>query len=49
MNEMVSVIEWETKRRSRGQSMESSDWEPVNPTWLTLTKGGKITFEVNLL
>ena len=47
MNEMVSVIEWETKEDHEA-SMESPDWDPVNPTWMALTKGGKITFEVNL-
>lgn len=47
MNEMVSVIEWETKE-DHEVSMESPDWDPVNPTWMALTKGGKITFEVNL-
>ena len=47
MNEMVSVIEWETKE-DHETSMESPDWDPVNPTWIALTKGGKITFEVNL-
>jgi len=47
MNEIVSVIEWETKKDHEA-SMESPDWYPVNPTWILLTKGGKITFEVNL-
>jgi len=47
MNEMVSVIQWESKE-DHDASMESSDWDPVNPTWIALTKGGKITFEVNL-
>jgi len=47
MNEMVSVIEWET-REDHETSMYSPDWNPVNPTWMALTQGGKITFEVNL-
>jgi len=47
MNEMVSIIEWETKQ-DHERSMESSDWDSVNPTWVALTKGAKITFEVNL-
>ncbi|MEM7008444.1 MAG: hypothetical protein AAF462_04845 [Thermodesulfobacteriota bacterium] len=47
MNEMVSVIEWESKEDHEA-SMESTDWDPVNPTWMALTKGGKITFEVSL-
>ena len=47
MNEMVSVIEWETKE-DHETSMESPDWDPVNSTWIALTQGGKITFEVNL-
>ena len=47
MNEMVSVIQWETKE-DHERSMESSDWDSVNPTWIALTKGAKITFEVNL-
>ena len=47
MNEMVSVIQWETKEDHEA-SMESPDWDSVNPTWIALTKGGKITFEVNL-
>ncbi len=47
MNEMVSVIEWKTKEDHEA-SMDSPDWDPVNPTWMALTKGGKITFEVNL-
>ena len=47
MNEMVSVIEWKTKEDHEA-SMESPDWDPVNPTWIVLTQGGKITFEVNL-
>lgn len=47
MNEMVSIIEWDTKE-DHERSMESSDWDSVNPTWMALTKGAKITFEVNL-
>jgi heme-degrading monooxygenase HmoA len=47
MNEMVSIIEWETKE-DHEKSMESPDWDTVNPTWVALTKGAKITFEVNL-
>ncbi|MEX0999103.1 MAG: hypothetical protein WD000_03990 [Thermodesulfobacteriota bacterium] len=47
MNEMVSIIEWETKE-DHEKSMESPDWDTVNPTWIALTKGAKITFEVNL-
>ncbi|MCH7517482.1 MAG: hypothetical protein IH964_00435 [Candidatus Dadabacteria bacterium] len=47
MNEVVSVIEWETKE-DHETSMESPDWDPVNSTWIALTQGGKITFEVNL-
>jgi len=47
MNEMVSIIEWETKE-DHEKSMESPDWNTVNPTWIALTKGAKITFEVNL-
>ncbi len=47
MNEMVSVIEWETIEDHEA-SMESPDWDPVNPTWMALTRGGKITFEVSL-
>ena len=47
MNEMVSILEWETKE-DHEKSMESPDWDTVNPTWIALTKGAKITFEVNL-
>ncbi len=47
MNEMVSVIEWECKEDHEA-SMESTDWDAVNPTWMALTRGGKITFEVSL-
>jgi hypothetical protein len=47
MNEMVSIIEWETKE-DHEKSMESPDWDTVNPTWIALTKGAKTTFEVNL-
>jgi len=47
MNEMVSIIEWGTKE-DHEKSMESPDWDTVNPTWIALTKGAKITFEVNL-
>lgn len=47
MNEMVSVIQWETKEDHEA-SMESADWDSVNPTWMALTKSAKITFEVNL-
>jgi heme-degrading monooxygenase HmoA len=47
MNEMVSIIEWETKE-DHEKSMESPDWDTVNPTWIALTKGAEITFEVNL-
>ena len=47
INEMVSIIEWDTKE-DHERSMESSDWDSVNPTWVALTKGAKITFEVNL-
>ncbi len=47
MNEMVSIIEWEAKE-DHEKSMESPDWNTVNPTWIALTKGAKITFEVNL-
>lgn len=47
MNEMASVIEWETKE-DHEKSMESPDWDTVNPTWIALTKSAKITFEVNL-
>jgi len=41
------VIEWETKEDHEA-SMESLDWDSANPTWMALTKGGKITFEVSL-
>ena len=47
MNEMVSVIEWKRKEDHEA-STESPEWDSVNPTWMALTRGGKITFEMSL-